>query len=158
MILVSVPTTLTSWLNWSCWVPINWYCDGNPIADAINIESPVPTITGKPGLYLVEPYLIEYYGNGNARTIEEPIPTIPTHDRFALIQPGFMIDGREYRLEILYRMLKPRELASAMGFPPEYQFMGNQQDQVKQIGNAVAVNMAKSLISSLIMPQKEVLK
>jgi DNA (cytosine-5)-methyltransferase 1 len=127
-------------------------------ADAINIESPVPTITGKPGLYLVEPYLIEYYGNGNARTIEEPIPTIPTHDRFALIQPGFMIDGREYRLEILYRMLKPRELASAMGFPSQYQFIGTQQDQVKQIGNAVAVNMARSLISSLIMPGKEALK
>lgn len=124
-------------------------------ADAINIESPVPTITGKPGLYLVEPYLIEYYGNGNARTIEEPVPTIPTHDRFALIQPGFMIDGREYRLEILYRMLKPRELASAMGFPSQYQFIGTQQDQVKQIGNAVAVNMARSLISSLIRPGKE---
>ena len=69
-----------------------------------------------------------------------------------------MIDGREYRLEILYRMLKPRELASAMGFPSQYQFIGTQQDQVKQIGNAVAVNMARSLISSLIRPGKEALK
>ena len=125
---------------------------------AVSIETPLPTITTVSYHYLTEPYLIEYYGNGNARTIEEPIPTIPTHDRFALIQPGFMIDGREYRLEILYRMLKPRELASAMGFPSQYQFIGTQQDQVKQIGNAVAVNMAKSLISSLIRPGKGVTK
>ena len=119
---------------------------------------PLPAITTVSYHYLAEPYLIEYYGNGNARTIDEPLPTIPTHDRFALIQPGFIIDGKEYRLDILYRMLKPRELAAAMGFPPEYQFIGNQQDQVKQIGNAVAVNMASSLISYLIKSNQEVSK
>lgn len=119
-------------------------------ADAVSIDSPLPTITGKPGLYLAEPYLIEYYGNGTARSIGDPLPTIPTHDRFALIQPNITIDGREYRLEVLYRMLKPKELAAAMGFPKEYRFIGSQQDQVKQIGNAVAVNMARSLITSLI--------
>ena len=125
---------------------------------SVNLEMPLPAITTVSYHYLAEPYLIEYYGNGNARTINEPLPTIPTHDRFALIQPGFIIDGKEYRLDILYRMLKPRELAAAMGFPPEYQFIGNQQDQVKQIGNAVAVNMASSLISSLIKSNQEVLK
>lgn len=122
-------------------------------ANAIHMSKPVPTITGKPGLYLAEPYLIEYYGTGTAKTIEDPLPTIPTHDRFALIQPSLMIDGKKYKLDIFYRMLKPRELASAMGFPKEYQFLGNQQDQVKQIGNAVAVNMARSLISSLLESQ-----
>ena len=131
---------------------------GNSLPRVGNIREPLPTLDTSNRIALVEPYLIEYYGNGNARSIEEPIPTIPTHDRFALIQPGFMIDGREYRLEILYRMLKPRELASAMGFPSQYQFIGTQQDQVKQIGNAVAVNMARSLISSLIRPGKETLK
>ena len=122
---------------------------------AVSIETPLPAITAVPYHYLAEPYLIEYYGNGSARSTAEPLPTISTRDRFALIQPSFMIDGREYRLEILYRMLKPRELAAAMGFPPEYRFIGNQQDQVKQIGNAVAVNMARSLISSLIRSKQE---
>lgn len=102
---------------------------------------------------LVEPYLVEYYGNGSAKSIEDPLPTVTSRDRFAFIEPRVAIEGVEYRFDIFYRMLKPRELAAAMGFPKEYQFMGNQQDQVKQIGNAVAVNMARSLISSLIESQ-----
>ena len=42
------------------------------------------------------------------------------------------------------------ELAAAMGFPDDYIFIGNRTQVVKQIGNAVAVNTAKALISSLI--------
>ena len=57
----------------------------------------------------------------------------------------------EHTWDILMKEVK--KLAAAMGFPKEYQFMGNQQDQVKQIGNAVAVNMARSLISSLLESQ-----
>ena len=118
-----------------------------------SIETPLPAITGVPYHYLAESYLIEYYGNGSARSIAEPLPTISTRDRFAFIQPRVVIEGVEYRFDILYRMLKPRELAAAMGFPKQYRFLGSQQDQVKQIGNAVAVNMARSLISSLIESQ-----
>ena len=78
-------------------------------------------------------------------------------DRFALLQP-VVIGGKEYRIDILYRMLKPRELGAAMGFPEEYRFVGSQQDQVRQIGNAVAVNMARALIGSLLTTGKEPLK
>lgn len=118
-----------------------------------SIETPLPAITTISYHYLAESYLIEYYGNGSARSIGEPLPTISTRDRFAFIQPRITIEGVEYRFDILYRMLKPRELAAAMGFPKQYRFLGSQQDQVKQIGNAVAVNMARSLISSLIESQ-----
>ena len=118
-----------------------------------SINDPLPTLDTSNRIALVEPYLIEYYGRGQARSIEAPIPTITTKDRLALIQP-IIIDGKEFRIDILYRMLKPKELAAAMGFPETYQFKGNQQDQVRQIGNAVAVNMAKSLISSVLNPRK----
>ena len=126
---------------------------GNSLPRVGNIREPLPTLDTSNRIALVEPYLVEYYGNGSAKSLEDPLPTVTSRDRFAFIQPRVAIEGVEYRFDIFYRMLKPRELAAAMGFPKEYQFMGNQQDQVKQIGNAVAVNMARSLISSLIESQ-----
>lgn len=121
-----------------------------------SINEPLPSPDTSNRIALAEPFLIEYYGRGQPRSIDSPMPTIPTRDRFALLQP-FMIEGKEYTLDIFYRMLKPRELGAAMGFPKEYVFLGNQNDQVRQIGNAVAVNMAKSLISTLLNPRKETL-
>lgn len=126
---------------------------GNSLPRVGNIREPLPTLDTSNRIALVEPYLVEYYGNGSAKSIEDPLPTVTSRDRFAFIEPRVAIEGVEYRFDIFYRMLKPRELAAAMGFPKEYQFMGNQQDQVKQIGNAVAVNIARSLIASLIESQ-----
>jgi DNA (cytosine-5)-methyltransferase 1 len=47
-------------------------------------------------------------------------------------------------------MLQPHELAVAMGFPRGYKFAGNKGEVVKQIGNAVAVNMARALCEAII--------
>jgi DNA (cytosine-5)-methyltransferase 1 len=47
-------------------------------------------------------------------------------------------------------MLQPHELARAQGFPDSYRFSGNREDIVKQIGNAVPVNLAKALIGELL--------
>ena len=66
--------------------------------------------------------------------------TITTRDRFALVEPkeaGGQVD-------ILLRMLKPEELAAAMSFPKHYLFYGTQEEQVKQIGNAVPVELARA--------------
>ena len=79
----------------------------------------------------------------------------PTRDRFALIQPEIRVNGTAYRMDIRYRMLQPHELAAAMGFPEGYIFSGSKTDSVRMIGNAVAVNMAKSLISSLLEAPKQ---
>jgi DNA (cytosine-5)-methyltransferase 1 len=37
-----------------------------------------------------------------------------------------------------------------MGFPADYQFTGSREERVKQIGNAVPVNLAKAITGSLI--------
>jgi len=121
------------------------YHGGNPNRNS-SVMAPVPTIDTQNRFALVEPYLIQYNGNSEVSGIEEPVPTIPTRDRFALVQPEMELNGTTYRLEVLYRMLSPHELSAAMGFPQNYRFMGTKQDTVKQIGNAVAVNMAKALI------------
>jgi DNA (cytosine-5)-methyltransferase 1 len=116
-----------------------------------DIDEPMPTVTATGSdPYLCEPYLIEYYGNGSSSGIDEPLPTVTTRDRFALVVP----EAFPYGLDIRYRMLQPRELAAAMGFPPEYEFAGNKTETTKQIGNAVPVNLAKALTKQLLVGEQ----
>lgn len=93
-------------------------------------------------LALCEPFLTKYYGCGDgARPVTEPLDTVTTKDRFALVQPK--------GIDILFRMLQPHELAAAMGFEG-YEFTGTKTDQVRQIGNAVAVEPAEALCGSVM--------
>lgn len=116
-----------------------------------SLDEPCPTLTGVNKLGLVD-FLITYYKHGGETSINDPAPTVTAKDRIArvMVRPRINIDGTIYELEILYRMLTPEELAAIMGFPQGYKFVGNRVDKVKQIGNAVAVNTAKALISSLL--------
>jgi DNA (cytosine-5)-methyltransferase 1 len=57
--------------------------------------------------------------------------------RFRLRETGGGVD-------ILLRMLQPHELQAAMSFPHTYKFYGNREQQVKQIGNAVPVELAQA--------------
>eukprot|EP00456_Euglypha_rotunda_P003532 TRINITY_DN106130_c0_g1_i2.p3 TRINITY_DN106130_c0_g1~~TRINITY_DN106130_c0_g1_i2.p3 ORF type:complete len:103 (+),score=18.68 TRINITY_DN106130_c0_g1_i2:101-409(+) len=80
-----------------------------------------------------------------------PIKTITGANRgeFALAQPG--IDG--FRIDVLYRMLRWRELARATSFDDEdeiYQFSGTATDITKQIGNAVPIRTVKAHVLSLL--------
>jgi DNA (cytosine-5)-methyltransferase 1 len=112
-----------------------------------DIEEPLPTVTATGSdPYLTQPFLVEYYGNGRARSVENPLPTITTRDTFALICP----EAFPWGLDIRFRMLQPRELAAAMGFPDSYEFAGNKTETTKQIGNAIPVNLAKSLCERLL--------
>lgn len=65
-----------------------------------------------------------------------------------------LIDGTAYYIrDILLRMLSPRELYSAMGFPPDYiidrDYKGNEYGKTKQVarcGNAVCPPMAEAVV------------
>ncbi len=105
--------------------------------------SPLPTITSADDMALCQPYLINYHGNGAARSVEEPIRTLDGNDRYGLVQP--------VRLDILFRMLLPAELARGMGFPEWYRFCGNRGDVVKQIGNAWSHKKARAIIRELLL-------
>lgn len=111
-----------------------------------SVDRPMPTVTTVDAWGLVEPMIMEYYGSQNGlHPVSEPLNTITTKDRFGLIQFG---DG--LYLDILFRMLHWRELAAAQSFPGNYDFAGNREQIVKQIGNAVPVRMAQSLCEMLI--------
>lgn len=53
------------------------------------------------------------------------------------------------RVDILFRMLEPNELARAMGFEG-YEFKGPKKDRIKMIGNAVEVQTAKALCMAIL--------
>lgn len=132
-----------------------------------DVDDPLPTVTGQGAGALVQPQLVrfvqEYYGNGKPHSLEAPLPTVTTKERFAIIEPRlvqitpetqgvlpviFWWDGEAWQaraFDILFRMVEPEELARAMGFDETYQWSGNKTEVVKQIGNAVAVHMAKAL-------------
>jgi DNA (cytosine-5)-methyltransferase 1 len=117
-----------------------------------SIEDPMPTIIGQDTIGLVEPYLIEYYGNGSAYSLDEPLKTQTGRDRFGLVSPILLRDenGKVYSLDIRFRMLQPHELARAMSFPKSYKFQGTREQIVKQIGNAVPVQLSYSLCKHIL--------
>jgi len=112
------------------------------------VTEPIPTLDTANWFALVEPFIVKYYGTGAAKDLASPLDTVTSRDRFLLVDPK---SGRSVaELDILFRMLQPHELAAAQGFAKDYQFSGNREDQVKQIGNAVPVNLATALATSLL--------
>jgi DNA (cytosine-5)-methyltransferase 1 len=103
---------------------------------------PLPTIATKGTIALCQPFITKYYGTAKgARPVTEPLGTITAKDHFALVEPT--------KMDIYFRMLQPHELAAAMGFDA-YEFCGTKTDQVKQIGNAVAVRTAEALCGAML--------
>lgn len=110
------------------------------------VSEPTPTVSTAGAIALVEPFLVSYYGNGEARPIGRPLDTVTTKDRLGLVRPVVEWNGRQYFLDIRFRMLQPHELAAAQGFPPDYEFAGNKTQVVKQIGNAVPRRLARAIV------------
>lgn len=119
-----------------------------------DIDQPVPTVTtarrGETGI--VSPLIAKYYGTGQCRPVSEPLDTVTTKERFGLVTPLVVEtkDGQLLGLDIHFRMLSPRELARAMEFPDSYQFTGNREAVVKQIGNAVVTKQAQALCEAVL--------
>lgn len=115
------------------------------------LGKPLPTITAGGGhIALCEPFLTKFYGTAGAQSIDDPLDTVTTKERHALVQPVLEIDGEQYLLDIHFRMLQPDELALAQGFPSNYQFNGNKSQVTKQIGNAVPCGLARALVKAVI--------
>lgn len=110
------------------------------------VDEPIGTLDTSNRYGLAEPYIVKFYGNGDgACDIDDPLATVTAKDRFGLCIPSI---GAV--LDIRFRMLQPHELAAAMSFPKEYEFTGNREQKVKQIGNAVPLKTAAALCRSLL--------
>ena len=108
---------------------------------------------------LVAALLVEFYGSGSGksgRSMRGPMGTPTTLDRHGLVGVVCVIGGTEYVIvDILFRMLRPRELAKAMGFPDEYRWPATQRDCVRLIGNAVQVDQAAALVGA-VLPRRRI--
>lgn len=116
-----------------------------------DVREPLGTITAGGGHHMaVYAYLIKYYGSISACSVAEPLDTITTKDRFALVT----VQEEDYAVaDIFMRFLTPRELFSATGFPEDYiidhDCDGNPYSRAKQVarcGNAVTPPVATALV------------
>lgn len=117
-------------------VQLNNNCIGQPVTE------PLHTVTAGAGHFAeVRALLIKYYGKGTAHSLTKPLDTITSRDRFGLVT----ISGTEYQIvDIGLRMLSPRELYNAQGFPLDYEIEIDcygraypKSAQVARCGNAV---------------------
>jgi DNA (cytosine-5)-methyltransferase 1 len=120
------------------------------------VSEPAPTISTAGAVALIEPFLVEYYGNGRAQSVDDPLGTATTKERFGLARPELLMDGTTYVLDIRFRMLQPHELAAAQGFPSDYQFTGTKTESIKQIGNAVPRNLARSIVLAAVSQSSDI--
>ena len=119
--------------------------DGQPI------DEPLTTISCSGAHHAeVQAFLVKYFSTGAAKSVNEPLDTVTAKDRFALVT----IHGEEYIItDIKMRMLQPRELFNAQGFPGNY-IIDHDADghpyakskQVARCGNAVTPQVPAALV------------
>jgi DNA (cytosine-5)-methyltransferase 1 len=102
---------------------------------------------------LVSAFLVKYYGNEvDGLPVTDPLHTIPTRDRFDLV----MVKGEPYVIsDVGLRMLTPRELYRAQGFPESYIIERGANGkpltktaQVRMCGNSVCPPIARAIVAA----------
>lgn len=131
--------------------------------DGQRVDQPAPTVTGE-GKHIAEvrAFLLKYYGTPQDPRLDEPLHSVTTKHRFGLVT----VHGEDYEIvDIGMRMLTPRELFRAQGFPEGYIIDGgrdvcNAQGsllggewleltktvQVRMCGNSVAPPAAEAIV------------
>ncbi len=111
------------------------------------VDEPTRSQTTVGHAALVYSFLVRYFKSGTADSVDRPIATATTKDRTALVTVD--VDGEKYVIsDICMRMLTPRELARAQGFPDTYILTGNKTSQTARIGNSVPPHVARALVEA----------
>jgi DNA (cytosine-5)-methyltransferase 1 len=148
-------------------------------SSAAGMDEPLGTISaGGQHHAEVRAFLLKYYGSDQDPRLEDPMHTVTSKDRFGLVT----IHGQDYQIvDIGLRMLAPRELFRAQGFPESYiidtapdwdkLFVDGQQvadihsipwrvmtksSQVRMCGNSVCPPMARALIMANFTHEREI--
>lgn len=119
--------------------------------DGQTVDEPLSTVSCSGAHHAeVQAFLVKYFSNGRPKPVDEPLDTVTTKDRFAVVT----IHGEEYIItDIKMRMLMPRELFNAQGFPEDYVIDVDangapypKSQQVAKCGNAVTPPVSKALV------------
>lgn len=126
---------------------------GGSRTSAYGLEQPLATFSADgthhglvtpPEAQPPEQFLLSYYSNGGLHPAAEPLGTVTTTDRHALISAATP------RVEdCTFRMLTPREIAAGMAFAPDYTVTGTNRQQVRGYGNAVTPPAAEVILAAL---------
>jgi DNA (cytosine-5)-methyltransferase 1 len=101
----------------------------------------------------VRAFLVRYNGKGEPETLDKPLGTLTTRDRYGLVT--VQIDGETYAIvDIGMRMLTAPELFACQGFDPSYDITATsvrgepltKTAQVKLVGNSVAPPIATAIV------------
>ena len=124
----------------------NNHCSG------VSCSHPIGTLTAKSNHFAeVRAFLIKYYhSEENLQPVDRPLGTITARDRMGLVT----VKGQQYEIaDIGLRMLTPRELFDAQGFPHDYiidvDADGHEyprSEQVARCGNAVCPPIPTALV------------
>ena len=128
--------------------------DGHVEHSGVSVEEPLNTVSSG-GIHAAEvrAFLIKYYGNEeDGHGLTSPLGTVTVQDRFGLVT--VQIEGEEYVIvDIGMRMLSPRELFNAQGFPADYKIDTDAHGlpitktaQVAKCGNSVCPPIAEALV------------
>lgn len=109
--------------------------------DAYSTDAAMRTVTTRENHGLLVPY---YSASETAKPTSEPIGTLTTVDRYALVdEPA--IDPED----CTFRMLEPHEIAAGMSFPLDYRWQGTKRERVRLAGNAVTPPAARDIIAAV---------
>jgi len=120
---------------------------------AYSIEQPLTTICASTvHAGVVAAFLTKYYGTDQDPDLRAPLHTITTKDRFTLVVVH--INGDPYVMtDIGMRMLTPRELFLAQGFPPNYIIDSGadgrvitKTEQIHKCGNSVPPQLVEAIV------------
>jgi DNA (cytosine-5)-methyltransferase 1 len=116
-------------------------------------DDPLHTVSAQ-GQHFAEvrAFLIKYYGTDQDPRLDEPLHTVTTKHRFGLVT----VQGEDYAIvDIGLRMLTPRELYRAQGFPESYAIEHGADGtpltktaQVRMCGNSVCPPLARAIVSA----------
>lgn len=120
-----------------------------------SMKEPVPGLTaGGKHVGAVTAFLVKYFRTGVARSVRRPAPTLTSKHRMGLVT----VQDIEYQIvDICLRMLTPMELLRAQfgKYAEGYILLGNQEKQVKAIGNSVPPEVAEALVKANYRPNEE---
>lgn len=124
-----------------------------------SVAEPLQAICGGANHFAeVRAFLVAYYGNEkDGGDLFDPMRTVTSKERFGLVH----VEGVEYQIaDIGMRMLEPRELYRAQGFPDSYLIdveLPNgkrltKTAQVRCVGNSVCPPLARAIVAANYTP------
>jgi DNA (cytosine-5)-methyltransferase 1 len=136
---------------------MKYYSTGDNVS---NLNDPLPTITSKERIAVVKTYFKKLNNTkiGNWPHIRD---MLNTYLEFTIKDDEIMvfsIDNEEYiMVDIEMRMLLPKELYAAQGFPLDYIFEVDEKyskaKQIARVGNSVPPALVEALVRSNIIEE-----